>query len=487
MGLIKKFMNQTRKPEGVLGNLMITGMNTGHAALAKWGSDYLRVSDPANVIDLGCGGGRNVKALSERYAEAKMTGLDYSRLSVERARAFNSTLISSGRCEIVQGDVSAIDLPDGSFDLATAFETIYFWPGLEKCFSEVARILGPDGTFMIVNESDGADGPSKQYEKIIDGMKIYTPEEIESALKAAGFDRVTTYHHDKKPWITVIAEKGNADYKYRVEKDSVQETLMIPLIGRKVCSDHFPELFSDPEADRILGMLDYDLGGKLRKMETAPGLFGALEVAQRQYDLGCEVREYLRDHPEAAVVNMGCGLDDTFRKCDNGTCKGYNIDMPDVIEVRNALLPAGEREQNIAHDLNDFAWMDMIDASGGAVFYASGVFYYFRRTDIQKLFAAMAERFPGGALVFDCCNSRGAKMMTKTWIKEAGIKDVKAFFSLEDASEILSWCGNFKDVTSRSYMRGYRDIYNDVSRFHKIMIRFCDKLVKMVIVKITFK
>ena len=210
MGIIKKYMNQTRKPEGVLGNLMITGMNTGHAAMAKWGSDYLRVNDPANVIDLGCGGGSNVKALAERYAGAKVTGLDYSELSVERARAFNSSLIGTGRCEIVQGDVSAIDLPDGSFDLATAFETIYFWPGLEKCFSEVSRILGPDGIFMIVNEADGADGPSKQYEKIIEGMKIYTPDEIESALKAAGFDRVITYHHDSKPWITVIAEKGEA-------------------------------------------------------------------------------------------------------------------------------------------------------------------------------------------------------------------------------------------------------------------------------------
>ena len=188
MGLIKKYMNQTRKPEGVLGNLMITGMNTGHLAMAKWGSDYLRVNDPANVIDLGCGGGSNVKALAERYPRAKLTGLDYSDLSVERARAFNSSLIGSGRCKIVQGDVSAIDLPDGSYDLATAFETVYFWPGLEKCFREVARILGPDGTFMIVNESDGADGPSKQFEKIIEGMKSYTPEEI----------------------VTVIAEKGEA-------------------------------------------------------------------------------------------------------------------------------------------------------------------------------------------------------------------------------------------------------------------------------------
>lgn len=78
-------------------------------------------------------------------------------------------------------------------------------------------------------------------------------------------------------------------------------------------------------------------------------------------------------------------------------------------------------------------------------------------------------------------------MMTRTWIKEAGIKDVKALFSLEDASEILSWKGRFKNVTSRSYMRGYRDIYNEVSRFHRLMIRFCDKLVKMVIIKVSFR
>jgi len=275
--------------------------------------------------------------------------------------------------------------------------------------------------------------------------------------------------------------------RYYIEKNTVQETLMIPLIGRKVCSDHYPHLFADPEAERILGMLDYDLAPKLRKMETAPGLFGALEVAQRQYDLAWEICDYLKDHPDAAVVNMGCGLDDTFRKCDNGRCKGYNIDMPDVIEVRNKLLPAGERESNISHNLNDFAWMDLIDASGGAVFYASGVFYYFRTEDVKKLFAEMSRRFPGGVIVFDCCNSRGAGMMTKTWLKEAGISDVDALFSLENSWELKEWNGGFAEITSKSYMRGYRDIYSEVSRFHKLMIRFCDKLVKMVIVKIRFK
>ena len=96
-------------------------------------------------------------------------------------------------------------------------------------------------------------------------------------------------------------------------------------------------------------------------------------------------KDYLKKNPEAAVVNLGCGLDDTIRKCDNGKCKGYNIDMPDVIAVRNELLPESDRERNIAYDLNDEHWMNEIDAKNGAVFFASGVFYYFRTEDMKVL------------------------------------------------------------------------------------------------------
>ena len=275
--------------------------------------------------------------------------------------------------------------------------------------------------------------------------------------------------------------------KYHIEKNTVQETLIIPLFGRLVCSERFPELFSDPEAKRICDSLDYDFAEKRKKMETTAGLFGALEVAQRQYDLRCEVESYLTNHPKAAVVNLGCGLDDTFRKCDNGLCRGYNIDLPDVILVRNDLLPAGEREQNLAFDLNDFSWMDQIDGSNGAVFFAAGVFYYFKTEDVRKLFSAMAERFPGAVLVFDSCNERGAKLMRKTWLKEAGITDVSAFFSLEDEGELRGWNDHFAGVSAGSYMRGYRDIYKDVGCFHRLMIRFCDTLVRMKIVKIVFE
>lgn len=274
--------------------------------------------------------------------------------------------------------------------------------------------------------------------------------------------------------------------KYHIEKNTIQETLIIPLFGRLICSEHFPELFSDPQAKRICDSLDYNFSEKRKKMVSTAGLFGALEVAQRQYDLCWEVKEYLKNHPEAAVVNLGCGLDDTFAKVDNEMCQGYNLDFPDVIKVRDELLPASGRERNISCDLNNYSWMDQIDASRGVIFFASGVFYYFLTDAVKKLFSTMAKRFPGGVLVFDSCNARGAKMMRSTWLKEAGIKDVKAYFSVEDEKDIMNWSKDFASISAKSYMRGYRDIYDSVGLVHKLMIRFCDSLVKMKIIKIEF-
>jgi hypothetical protein len=106
---------------------------------------------------------------------------------------------------------------------------------------------------------------------------------------------------------------------------------------------------------------------------------------------------------------------------------------------------------------------------------------------VKRLFQAMAERFPGSVLVFDSCNERGAKLMRKTWLKEAGITDVNAYFSLEDEAELKEWSDRFASVTAKSYMRGYRDIYGSVGLLHKLMIRFCDGLVRMKIVKIVFR
>lgn len=207
MGLFKDYVSQTWKPEGFLGKMMLKGMNTGHAKMADWGLAHLYNVDPENIVDLGCGGGRNAAELLKKYPGAKVTAVDYSALSVEQAREYNRKMIAAGRCTVQQGDVSALELTEESFDLATAFETIYFWPGLTRCFCQVARVLKPGGYFLICNESDGTDAVGLKFEKIIDGMKNHTAEEIEASLKEAGFSKIKIDRLRNKPWITVLAKK----------------------------------------------------------------------------------------------------------------------------------------------------------------------------------------------------------------------------------------------------------------------------------------
>ena len=275
--------------------------------------------------------------------------------------------------------------------------------------------------------------------------------------------------------------------KHKIEKNTVQETLIIPLFARKVCSELYPNLYRDETSIRLIDEIDYDFSEAERKSRSLMQRFGALEVAMRQNDLAWEARDYLKSHPTAAVVNLGCGLDSTGRACDNGSCKIYNLDFPDVIAVRNELLPAGEREENIPCNLNDTAWFSQIDASGGAVFFASGVFYYFLTEQVKALAQAMAGAFPGGVLVFDAANRTAVKMIAKTWLKSAKIKDVGAYFAVSDApKEIGAWDSRLQ-VTSRGYMLGYNDLRDpSVSGFFRFLAKVGDHGMKMQIVKIEF-
>lgn len=275
--------------------------------------------------------------------------------------------------------------------------------------------------------------------------------------------------------------------KYHIERNTVQETLVIPMYGRMKSSQLYPFLFKDDGAARLMSRIDYDFSSLESNSRNAMQRFGFLEVAVRQYNLALEVRDYLKTHPNAAVVNLGCGLDDTGRHCDNGTCKIYNIDYPDVIEVRNDLIPPGAREVNIACDLNDTSWFQAIDASGGAVFFASGVFYYFLRSQVQKLVTAMAAAFPGGRLVFDAANRTAVKLMLKTWVKYAKIKDVGAYFSVEDAqTELSPWTKESK-VSSRNFMLGYNDLKDpSVSGLFRFIARIGDKFMKMRVIRFDF-
>ena len=276
--------------------------------------------------------------------------------------------------------------------------------------------------------------------------------------------------------------------KYVIKKNTVEETLVIPLYARKKAAEIYPNLYEDKTAARIIDQIDYDFSAVEKTAGKTMYRFGFLEVAMRQNDLAIEIKDYLKTHPKAAVVNLGCGLDDLGRKCDNGECKIYNLDFESVIAVRNELLPAGEREENIACDLNDTSWFEKIDSCGGVVFFASGVFYYFLKEQVKALVCKTAERFPGGKMVFDGANKTAVKMIAKTWLKTAKIKDVNAYFAVSKAKEELTPWSDKMTVSSRGYMLGYNDLKDkSVGGFFRFLAKVGDNLMKMQIVRIDFK
>ena len=183
-------------------------MNVGHGPMARWGLKHLKVRASDQILDIGCGGGRNIKRLL-RKTHGRVFGVDYSELSVKKSRRVNANQVLKERAIIVQGSVSQMPFKTAMFDIVTAFETVYFWPDIVGDMKEVYRVLKQGGTILVCNEAVRDGENSDRYSYFIDtlGMNVYSGEELAAALKQAGYINIKAVRHQRKNWICMIAEK----------------------------------------------------------------------------------------------------------------------------------------------------------------------------------------------------------------------------------------------------------------------------------------
>lgn len=203
------FFENTRKPRGFGGRLMVAMMNFGHRALAAWGLRFLPIPANAEILDCGCGGGANLRKLLQTHPHNRAVGIDYAAVSVEKARAVNRDAIAAGRCDVQRADVAKLPFADARFDCVTAFETVYFWQDFAQSLAEVRRVLKPGGVFFICNECGGERAGDFKWTEKIPGMTVYNAAELAAALKQAGFKNIRMHKH-RKGWLCVTAEKGAA-------------------------------------------------------------------------------------------------------------------------------------------------------------------------------------------------------------------------------------------------------------------------------------
>lgn len=219
-----------RKPKGKLGNIQLKSMNKEHTPLALWNLKHLDIKPNDIVLDVGCGGGININRMAEKAK--KVYGVDYSIESVKLSREVNRDLIGQGKVEVLEGDVQSLPFEDNTFDIITAFETVYFWPNIEKSFGEVKRVLKPGGTFMMGMESNGSDNlPMKISKKLID-MEVYSDDELTGFLKANDYSNITVYLRDAKNREEIIKANGEVkrikdDYDHASFSDKFLEWMTI--------------------------------------------------------------------------------------------------------------------------------------------------------------------------------------------------------------------------------------------------------------------
>jgi len=200
------FFENTRKPDGIGGKIMVSVMNLGHKAMADWGFRFLKIPDNGNILDCGCGGGANMERILREHPQTVVKGIDYSEVSVEKSRKVNQKEIDKGCCEILQASVMELPFAEGQFDLVTAFETVYFWSDLLKSFQEIYRVMKSGGVFFICNECNGDTDKDNKWMEKIPGMIIYKDSKLKRILLQAGFHDVKI-NKNNKGWISIIAEK----------------------------------------------------------------------------------------------------------------------------------------------------------------------------------------------------------------------------------------------------------------------------------------
>lgn len=196
------------KPQNILGKVILSLMNKGHEKAENWALSNIDIKEDMYVLDVGCGGGFNLKQIAARLKNGKVFGADYSKDSVEHSKAFNRKAVNEGKMDIVEACVSNLPFEDNKFDLVTAFETIYFWPDLNLDFREINRVLKNGGLFCIFTEV-GLDEKNKKWENIIPNMKVYLKSEILDILENTGFGECKHILHENGRWNLFIVTKLN--------------------------------------------------------------------------------------------------------------------------------------------------------------------------------------------------------------------------------------------------------------------------------------
>ncbi|ASM36443.1 class I SAM-dependent methyltransferase [Campylobacter sputorum] len=195
-----------RFPKGEEGKETLLRMNEMHNEGATWAISNLEFGRNLNILDVGCGGGKNISNLATKFNDSIIYGVDYSSTSVDVASEINSHLIEQKRVFIDEQSVSNLKFKDIFFDIVCAFETIYFWPDIKNDFLEIKRVLKDGGKFLIFVEGSTKE-VLKEWSKEVHLKNQLTKDELINILKEVGYKNIQSFNMNKSEKLCIISQK----------------------------------------------------------------------------------------------------------------------------------------------------------------------------------------------------------------------------------------------------------------------------------------
>jgi O-methyltransferase involved in polyketide biosynthesis len=194
----------------------------------------------------------------------------------------------------------------------------------------------------------------------------------------------------------------------KIKLTGAQETTLATLYGKAMESRRPNSILEDHTADRVLERIDYDFSRlRVRRSDHT-----SLAVRAKAYDTWA--RQFLTRYTDCTVLHLGCGLDTRVYRVDPPpTVRWYEIDLPDVIELRRRLFPPRTDAQMIAASLTDAHLLDEIAGDTPVLVIAEGVTPYLRAVDGLALLRRIAEHFPSGEMLFDGYGRLGVRFLQR--------------------------------------------------------------------------
>lgn len=232
--------------------------------------------------------------------------------------------------------------------------------------------------------------------------------------------------------------------KQPVGLGQVQETLLVPLFARAVESRRKHPILQDRKAVEIAESIVWDFA----RFNQRPRV---MACAFRTVMFDRWIVEFLRRHPAGTVIEIGAGLNTCFERLDNGSVHWFDLDLPDVVELRRRFFRDGERRTTLAGSVLDAGWMETVRKSPGPYFFvAETVFVYLQEPEVKAALAQIAGNFPGAAIALDTANLRAVAGGNKDFVRRK--MAVRFAWACEDPKEIERWNVGLRRVESHTLM-----------------------------------